>query len=86
MGKVVVTYRVLPEGAETDVDALKDRIRQAFGDRVRDVTDRPLAFGLVGVEAAVVLEDAEGEVDRTDASLQKLEGVRSVETLSVDLL
>lgn len=86
MTAVVVTFRVLPDDAEADLGALMDRVREAFGDRLRDLRERPLAFGLVSLETAVLLEDAAGEVDRCEETLRGLDGVRSVETLSVDLL
>lgn len=86
MGRVAVTYRVTPEDPDTDLQSLKGRVQSTFADRLRDLQEKPLAFGLVSLEFVVVLEDAAGETDRAEASLEAMDGISSVETLSVDLL
>ncbi len=86
MGKVAVTYRILPEGAEVDVTALASTVRRELGTAVRDVAVRPIAFGLKGLEATVVVDDAAGQAEGTEARLRALAGVGEVETLGVSLL
>ncbi len=86
MGKVAVTFRILPEGTEVDVADLATSVRSTLGDRVRDVAVRPIAFGLKALEAIVVVEDAEGEADRVEGTLRGIAGVGAVETLGVTLV
>ena len=40
MGKVAVTFRIMPEGSEVDVGGLASSVRGALGARVRDVAVR----------------------------------------------
>jgi len=86
MGKVAVTYRILPEGAEVDVAGLESSVRKTLGGALRDVAARPIAFGLKALEATVVVDDAEGQAERIEEQLRGISGVGEVETLGVSLL
>lgn len=86
MGRVVVTFRVMPTGPDVSLDPLEASLRRSLGGDLRDLTEQPVAFGLVGLEAVVILEDAEGVLEATERKVREVEGVGGVETLSVDLL
>lgn len=86
MGKVAVTFLIMPEGAEVDIGAVETSVRGSLGPSVRDVAVRPIAFGLNALEATVVVEDAGGEAERIESQLRGVEGVGEVETLGVSLL
>lgn len=86
MGRVAVTLRILPEGAEVDVEALERAVRKALGQSVRDVAARPVAFGLRALEAIVVVDDAAGQAEQVEDRLRRISGVGEVETLGVSLL
>ncbi|MCJ2531732.1 MAG: hypothetical protein LN413_05435, partial [Candidatus Thermoplasmatota archaeon] len=59
---------------------------ESFAGDLRDLVEKPVAFGLVGLEAIVLLDDAEGRLEGAEEMIRGLEGVGSVETLSVDLI
>ncbi len=86
MGRVAVTFRIMPEGSEVDVAGLESSVREALGVSLRDVALRPIAFGLKALEATVVVEDAAGAAERLEESLRGIAGVGEVETLGVSLL
>ena len=86
MGKVAVTYRIMPEGSEVDVHGLESSVRGALGSSVRDVAVRPIAFGLKALEATVVVDDAAGQAERIEERIRGIAGVGEVETLGVSLL
>ncbi len=86
MARVAVGLRIMPEDAGVDLAALRERVRASFGQELRDVAERPVAFGLVALEAVLLLEDTEGRLEAAEDLLRGLEGVGNVETLSVDLL
>ena len=86
MGKVAVTFRILPEGAEVDVGSLEGAVRRALGGAVRDVAVRPIGFGLNALEATVVVDDAAGQAEQLEERLRGVAGVSEVETLGVSLL
>lgn len=86
MGKVAVTYRIMPEGSDVDVDGLESTVRRELGASLRDVAVRPIAFGLKALEATVVVDDAAGQAERIEERLRGIGGVGEVETLGVSLL
>ncbi len=86
VGRVVVTFRAMPAGPEVETSAIRAALHAFFGEDLRDLVEKPVAFGLVGLEAVVLLEDAEGRLEAAESAIRGLEGVGSVETLSVDLL
>jgi len=86
MGKVAVTFRVMPEGVEVDLDAVQSRLRESLRERLKKLEVKPVAYGLRAVEAIVVLEDAAGEMERVESLLSKIPGVGGVETTEVTLL
>lgn len=86
MGRVAVTYRIMPEGTEVDVGALESAVRKALGATVRAIAVRPVAFGLKALEATVVVDDAGGQAERVEEQIRGLAGVGEVETLGATLL
>ena len=86
MGKVAVTFRVMPEGVEVDLDAVQSRLRESLRERLKKLEVKPVAYGLRALEAIVVLEDAAGEMERVESLLSQIPGVGGVETTEVTLL
>jgi elongation factor 1-beta len=86
VGRVVVTFRLMPTGPEVDVKPVSEALQRAFGADLRDVAERPVAFGLVSLEAVILLDDAKGAVEDTEKAIRDLDGVGTVEVLTVDLV
>jgi len=86
MGKVAISFRILPEGVEVDLDGVQARVRESLGGRLRKLEVKPVAFGLKAVHAIVVVDDAGGEMERVEAALSAIPGVGGVETTEVSLL
>ncbi|MFQ6012114.1 MAG: elongation factor 1-beta [Thermoplasmata archaeon] len=86
MGRVVVTFRIMPTGPEVDLTPIQEALRASFGGELRDLVEKPVAFGLVSLEAVVLLDDAEGRLEAAERTVRAVEGVGSVETLSADLV
>ena len=86
MGKVAVSFRIMPEDVEVDLGAVQRLIRESLGGKVKKLEVKPIAFGLKAVEAIVVVDDASGEMERVEAALGGIPGVGGVETLEVTLL
>lgn len=86
MRKVAVTFRVMPEGVEVDLDAVQSRLRDSLRKRLKKLEVKPVAYGLRAIEAIVILEDAAGEMERVESLLLQIPGVGGVETTEVTLL
>lgn len=87
MGNVLVTYRIMPEGAEVPLGELTTRIK-AIGKVAQrtEVVEQPFAFGLKVIIAKFIVADGSGLSDQIEAQLGALEGVSSVECLELGLL
>lgn len=86
MGSVAVTFRIMPEEADADLEAIKALVRQALNGSLRDLKEEPVAFGLKAIVAIAVVADAAGGSDRLEQSLAAIPGVGSVETIDVTLV
>ena len=86
MGSVAVTFRVMPEDADTDLDNVKAAVRRTLGKTLRDIRDEPVAFGLKAVVAIAVVDDSAGGSEPLEQQLAAIPGVGSVETVDVTLV
>ncbi|MGI0149214.1 MAG: elongation factor 1-beta [Thermoplasmata archaeon] len=86
MGSVAVTFRIMPEDAEADLEAIEARVRKALGESLRDLKEEPVAFGLKAIIVIAVVSDAAGGSDPLEQSLAAVPGVGSVETIDVTLV
>ncbi|HEY5537931.1 MAG TPA: elongation factor 1-beta, partial [Thermoplasmata archaeon] len=75
MGKVAVTFRLMPDVVDVDLEKIQARVRDAVRDRLKKLEVRPIAFGLKAVEAIVVVDDAAGELERIESLLSRIPGV-----------
>ncbi len=76
----------MPENPEIELDKLKERIRdivRKFRGEVGKEEEEAIAFGLKALKVIFVIDENEGSTDKLEREIQKLEGVRSVETVDV---
>ncbi len=88
MGEVFLKYRIMPEGAEVDLDALEGDIKgalPAFAE-MQKCEQKPFAFGMKCLEAGFVVEDEEGNNDKIEETLAGVPNVQSVELLEMGRL
>ncbi len=83
MGQVAMTLRVMPENADVDLEDLKSRINNMAD--VKQIEEKPVAFGLVMLEVLLVFDDKVGAGD-TEEKMRALGGVGSVEAGDVTLI
>ena len=77
MGSVIVTFKIMPEGIETNLDTIEDALKKEINpQRMKRV---PIAFGLNSIEIVKLVEEKEGELERITDVIKKIEGVKEVE-------
>jgi len=77
MGSVIVSFKIMPEGIETDLDSIERELKEKINpQRIKIV---PVAFGLNAIEIVKLVEEKEGEMDRITNEIKKIHGVREVE-------
>lgn len=83
MGKVIAQIKVMPEDADTDLDALEAGLEDALPDsaELNAIKREDVAFGLVALMVNVAVEDEEGG---TGAVEDAFAGVENVESVSVE--
>ena len=88
MGQVAVLFRVMPQGTETDMDALAKAVRASVPSdvTVRGLQIKDVAFGLKSLLVSVVMPDAGGVLESTEHALAKIPHVESVEVMEEGLL
>lgn len=81
MGNVMVTFRVMPESVETDLEKIKTSLLKLGSKKVET---EPLAFGLNSVKAYFIVPDAEGGSEELEKAVRKIEGVSEAEITEVN--
>lgn len=86
MGKVAITFRLMPEDPATDLRAIKDHIQKALGASLKGMQEKDVAFGLRAILALAVVPDEAGASERVEQALSGIPGVSSVEAIDVTLV
>ncbi len=88
MGQVAVLIRVMPQGTDTDMEALAKAVRSSVpaGVTVRGLQVKDIAFGLKSLLISVVMPDAGGILESTEHALAKVPHVESIEVMEEGLL
>jgi len=84
MGKISCVYKIMPEDDETDLDRIKDQLREELD--VEDIGEEEVAFGLKAVKVSTITTDEEGGTDAVEEKLGDLEGIQSIELEHFDKL
>ncbi len=88
MGQVAVLIRLMPQGVETDMQALARGVREAVpaSVTVRGMQVKEIAFGLKSLLVSVVMADAGGVLQATEEAFARVPHVESVEVMEESLL
>ena len=87
MGKVAVTYRIMPEGVDIDLGAVSERVKEVIeGADLARLDQKPIAFGLKFLEVILVMDDANNSSSEHEDKFTGISGVQSVEITDVNLL
>ena len=84
MGSVAVIMRVMPESPEVDLEQLKKALKQKLPG-IQDIREDPIGFGLKAIKFAAIVNDAGGETDAIEKSLNDIPGVERAEIIEVTL-
>ena len=81
MGSVIVTFRVMPESVEVNLDSLEQEIKNEINpQRIERV---PIAFGLSAIQIIKLVDEKEGEMDRITDKIKNIKGVKEVEVVAL---
>jgi len=80
-GSVIVTFKIMPEGVETDLDSLGKAIQKEI--KPQRMERIPIAFGLNAIQIIKLVEEKDGEMDRVTDKIKNIKGVKEVEVVGL---
>lgn len=82
---VVAIAKVMPVSPETDREKLKKDIESKIPQNMKlhKIEEEPIAFGIVALNAFVLLSDAEGGVEDIEERIKEIEDVSEVDIIDV---
>ncbi len=85
MGEVAAKIKIMPSSIDVDLNALKEKIKQALpeGVKLQGFKEEPIAFGLKALMVVVRVGDAEGGTDKVEEAFSKVDGVESVSVVEL---
>jgi len=84
MGSVAVILRVMPESPEINIEDLKKALKAKLPG-IQEIKEEPIGFGLKALKVLAVVNDAGGETDAVEKSLNQVTGVERAEIIEVTL-
>ena len=89
MGKAIITFKIMPEGVETDLAPIKEKAeaiaREAGAIGEMQVKEEPIAFGLKAILVLAMYEVEGSDFDGIAAKMSEIERVQSSEVAKMDL-
>jgi elongation factor 1-beta len=89
MSKAIITFKLMPESVETDLNSIKEKAesiaREAGSIGEMQVKEEPIAFGLKAVLVLAMYEVEGSDFDAIAAKMGELEGVQNSEVAKMDL-
>ena len=82
MGNVAVTFKIMPESVETDIEKIKNEISKKV--EIKDSRIESIAFGLKALKILVVIPDK--GVDELKEDLKNVDGISEVEVETSTLI
>lgn len=87
MAKVVVTMKIMPEGTETNLEELKEKVEKEIkefnGNLDIKIEEEPIGFGLTALKFLFVMEEEKGSTDPLEEKLKNIEGIGNAEVTDV---
>jgi elongation factor 1-beta len=85
MARLVVRIRILPAEAESNLEEVIELIKKSVpeGMEMKSSTLEPIAFGLKAIIGDFLLDDAEGQMDKLEESIKRVQGVGEIEVMNI---
>lgn len=85
MARLVARIKILPADSESDIDALANNLKSSVpeGMELKAHAKEPIAFGLNAIVGDFLLDDAEGEMEKLEESIKKIEGAGEIQVINI---
>jgi len=81
MADVIVTFKIMPKDAETDMDKIEEQIKSIVNPE--RIQREPIAFGLVAIKVTKLIPDAGGELENVENKIKSIKNIGQVEVTEV---
>lgn len=89
MAKAIITFKLMPESLDVDLEAIKQEAQAIARDEgaigQMQVKEEPIAFGLKAVLVLAMYEVEGSDFDAIAEKMSQIEGVQSAEVAKMDL-
>ncbi len=89
MAKAIITFKLMPESPEVDLESIKKEVQEIARDEgaigQMQVKEEPIAFGLKAVLVMAMYDVEDADFDAIAEKMAKIEGVQSAEVAKMDL-
>ena len=85
MSEVIISFRIMPESTDTDMEKLRERAETIISKagEIGKVEIQPVAFGLKAIIIHAVMDESKGSPDTVEEELNQLEEVNRAEIIDV---
>ncbi|MDQ6724413.1 MAG: elongation factor 1-beta [Thermoproteota archaeon] len=85
MARLVARIKILPVDSETDIDVLINNLKNGIpeGMELKAHAKEPIAFGLNALVGDFLLDDSEGEMEKLEESIKKVDGAGEIQVISI---
>lgn len=85
MARLVVRIRILPAEAESNLEEVVEIMRKSVpeGMELKSSSMEPIAFGLKAIIGDFLLDDAEGQMDKLEEAIKRVQGVGEIEVMNI---
>ncbi|MEK6826005.1 MAG: elongation factor 1-beta [Nanoarchaeota archaeon] len=86
MGIVLVTFKIMPESVDVDLDEIQKEAKnliEKFGGKVSGFEKEPVAFGLNALITRFSLDEKISNLDPLEDNIRNIDGVMSVDVTDV---
>ena len=83
MGTSAVQFKIMPETIDTNLEELKEKIKQKIEEMqgvVSDIKEEPIAFGLKALIVSFAYPE-EKEIDELEKEMYQIQGISSVQMI-----
>lgn len=85
MARLVARIKILPADSDTDVDSLAGKLKSSIPEsmELKAHAKEPIAFGLNALVGDFLLDDAEGEMEKLEESIKKVDGAGEMQVITI---
>lgn len=87
MATVIITFKIMPESPEVDLDLIEKKAKEMIlahagpGDTRTEI--EPIAFGLKAIKLTFIMDESKGGTEPLEEQINTVEGVQSCEVIDV---